>query len=445
MKATDGTERSPTERARHVIVIGAGVAGTAAALAAAAARARVTVMIGGTGASTLATGALDFGTEASSSRPRSGGAGDVPSSSRPLFGGTGDPSPAARTVLDALLWHKLPGSGARLLTMHGTTRRARGHDAALLDVVPVTSTETRIGVVRCRRPGWDADALAHAWGASFVPIDAEMLRHADEHILPHADFAARHDDAVRLGWLAGRLRSALAIARERFGAIVLPPSLGVETARAGELTTLAGLPCGEAMAMPGGPSGLRFERSRTRALAAAGIVRVDARAKAIERKAARWVAECEDGRLVDGEAIVLAMGGLLGGGIEYAPSEAIFATALPPVARAPFRLAIDAPVTLGARGRPLDVPRSLFGVPPESIAWPFAPDPLFDRVGILAGPGGRVADGLYVAGELIADAPHAWLAALESGTVAGAAAARERFSREVPEPAARDGAPPSRP
>ena len=433
MKATDGTAPAPTERARHVIVVGAGVAGTAAALTASAAGARVTVMNGGTGASTLATGALDFGAEGGVVKRR-----DAPGSLPAL-------SAAARAVLDALLWYKLPDSGARLVTMQGTIRPARGHDAALLDMIAVTSTETRIGIVRCHRPGWDADTLAHAWGASFAPIDVEMLRHADEHLLPHADFAARHDDAARLGWLAARLRDALAIARERLGAIVLPPSLGVETARAAELTTLAGVPCGEAMATPGGPSGLRFERARTRALVAAGIVRVDARAKAIKLQSGRWVAECEDGRPVDGDAIVLAMGGLVGGGIEYAPAEAIFATALPPVARAPFRLAIDAPVTLGARGRPLDVPRSLFGMPAESIAWPFALDSLFDRVGILADPGGRAADGLYVAGESIADAPHAWLAALESGAVAGAAAARERLTREVSEPGARDEASPSRP
>jgi glycerol-3-phosphate dehydrogenase subunit B len=387
------------------------------------------MMNGGTGASTLSTGALDFGSEATRLQV------SLPA-----------PSPAARAVLDALLLHRLPDGGARLLTMQGTVRPARGHDAALLDVLPLTAADAgRIGVVRCHRPGWDADALASAWGDSFFPIDVEMLRHSDEHILPHADFAARHDDATRLGWLGARLRSALATTRERLGAIALPPSLGVETARARELTTLAGLPCGEAMAAPGGPSGLRFERSRARALADAGVVVIHARARAIKAAETRWVAECEDGRPIDGDAIVLAMGGLLGGGIEYAPSEAIFATALPPLARAPFRLTIDAPVTLGAWDRPLDVPSSLFGVPPESIAWPFVPDPFFDRVGILTGADGRAAAGLFVGGELMADAPHALLAAVESGTVAGMAAARAPFSPEVAVPEARGAAFPSRP
>ena len=37
-----------------------------------------------------------------------------------------------------------------------------------------------------------------------------------------------------------------------------------------DLSRLVGVPCGEATGMPGGPAGLRFERARDRALAAAG-------------------------------------------------------------------------------------------------------------------------------------------------------------------------------
>jgi hypothetical protein len=47
-----------------------------------------------------------------------------------------------------------------------------------------------------------------------------------------------------------------------------------------------------------------------------------------------------------------------------------------------------------------------------------------DRVGALADDDGAVVgqDGLYVAGEMAADVPHAWLAVLESGARAGYAA-----------------------
>ena len=49
----------------------------------------------------------------------------------------------------------------------------------------------------------------------------------------------------------------------RLRALVLPPCLGIERARARELLDIAGIPCGEAIGLPGGPAGLRFERART--------------------------------------------------------------------------------------------------------------------------------------------------------------------------------------
>jgi len=125
--------------------------------------------------------------------------------------------------------------------------------------------------------------------------------------------------------------------------------------------------------------------------------------------------------------VVLAAGGLLGGGLEYAPSEAMLAAALPRGARAPLRATLDGPLTLGAHGRPLEAPGSLFGLAPEQIAWPFAPDGLLSRAGVLVGDDGRCAtapQGLFAAGEIVADAPRTWLIALVGGAVAGAAAAR---------------------
>ncbi|HXN31388.1 MAG TPA: FAD-dependent oxidoreductase, partial [Polyangiaceae bacterium] len=348
----------------RVLVVGAGVAGTAAALAAARAGAPVTLVDGGTGASTLATGALDA-----------------------LFWQRAPASPAAidraaREALDALGGYVLPDEGARLLTTSGIARPARGHDAALLDVAPLGGA--RVGVVRCERPGWDAGALARAWGESFEPIDAVVMRYADERVLPDADFATRHDDGARLGWLAERLRDALARSGHTIRAIVLPPCLGVERPRARALSELVGVSCGEAIALPGGPSGLRFEQARDRALATAGIERVRGRATSVGRHGDGWRVATEEGRTHEGGAVVLATGGLIGGGIEYAPGEAIVASALPPFARPPFRLTVDAPLTLGAYGSRLELPGTLFGVAPESIAWPFARDALVDRVGVLS-------------------------------------------------------------
>jgi glycine/D-amino acid oxidase-like deaminating enzyme len=425
-----------------VLIVGAGVSATAAALAAASARAdvAVTLLDGGPGASSLATGALDI--LPWQSRTKEG--------SQPDHDGSGAKTATAslRAVLDALGGHALPDRGAALVTTAGIARPADGHDEALLNLRLVAGR--RVGVVRCDRPGWDADGLAAAWGESFVAVDATVVRYLDERSLPDADFAARHDDADRLGWLAERLRDGLARAGSALGALIVPPALGVERTRAAELTRLVGLPCGEALAAPGGPSGLRFERARDRALATAGVRHKRARVSRIARQGERWRVTLEDGEALAGDAVVLATGGLLAGGIAYAPSEAVLASALPPFARVPFRLGVEleGPFDLGAHGRPLELPGSLFGVPPESLAWPFVGDALMERVGILAGPDGRVGPGLYAAGELVADAPRTWLQALDSGARAGAAAARETAgtaARRPPEATAGGATPPSRP
>ncbi len=394
-----------------VVVVGAGVAGTAAALAAAREGASVTLLDGGTGASTLATGALDLVPWA---RQRAG---------EPL-------SDAAREVLDALGGFALPDSRARLVSIAGVVRAARGHDAALLDVEPLEGDA--IGVARCLRPGWDADALAEGWTdasggrARFLAIEARVLRRADERALPDPDFAERHDDDERLAWLAQRLREALrAPGAPAVAGLVLPPSLGVDRPRAAALSARVGVPCGEALAAPGGPSGLRFERARDRALRAAGVTQARARASAVAREDGveatdrAWRVVAEDGATFEARAVVLAAGGLLGGGLDYAPSEA----------RPPFRATIDAPVVIGAMGRPVEVPGSLFGLAPEQIAWPFAAGRLLERAGVLVDPEGRCTrrpGDLYAAGDLVADGPRTWLAALEEGARAGRAAARVR-------------------
>jgi anaerobic glycerol-3-phosphate dehydrogenase len=428
----------------EVVVVGAGVAATAAALAAAGARAGVTLLDGGTGASSVSTGALDLLSWKTRSSPQPGGDGSGAA--------RGELSASTRAVLEALGGHALPERGATLVTTAGIVRRADGHDAALLNVGAAAGR--RVGVVRCDRPGWDADALAAVWGESFVPVHATVVRYVDERSLPDADFAERHDDGTRLGWLAERLRDALTRAGTVLYGLILPPSLGVERARAADLSRLVGVACGEALALPGGPSGLRFERARDRALAAAGVRHERARATKISRHGERWRVTVEGGEAFAGDAVVLATGGLLAGGVEYAPSEALLASALPPFASVPFRLGVEleAPHDLGSHGRPLQLPGSLFGAPPESLAWPFAGDPLMERVGLLVGPEGLVGPGLFAAGEIVADAPRTWLRSLDSGARAGVAAARETFASpearrpaEAQEATASGATPPSRP
>lgn len=381
-----------------IVVVGAGIAGTAAALSAARAGARVTVVDGGTGASTLWTGAIGDGK------------GAVPQHALVLS-----------EALGFVVRH-----GIALATT-GYEHGVAGHEAGLLGLDPQKLLDGLcVGVVDCDRPGWDAEAIVRDSPRRAL-VAATMLRHVDERALPDADFAARHDEPERLAWLAVRLRDGLARAGARAGALLLPPSLGIERARAAELSKLVGIPCGEAIGLPGAPPGLRFERARDRALAGAGIEVIRGRVGRVEASDGKWRVRIGD----DGEAgheasaVIIAAGGLVGGGLEYQSSEWMLAAALPPFAREPFRCTIEGPLPLGAHGAPLELPGSLYGVPPESIAWPFVGAPLMSRVGVLCDPEGRVARGLYAAGDLVADQRRTWLDALEGGVRAGIAAARE--------------------
>jgi glycerol-3-phosphate dehydrogenase subunit B len=412
---------------QRVIVVGAGIAGTAAVIAAARAGAAVTVLDGGTGASTLATGALDLAPWPERPREPAGAIGAD-----------------ARATLDALGGYVVHPAGSILVTTAGLVRPAGGCDAALFDAAGLA--DGHMAVVRSSRPGWDAEALAHAWGPAYTAVDASVLRFADESVLPDAELALRHDDEARVGWLGDRLRDALARAGGRWSGVVLPPMLGIDRGRAQDLSRQVGARCGEPIALPGGPSGLRFERARDRALRASGAVRARLRARRLYADHAVWRVETEEGTSFEAHAVVVATGGLIGGGIEYAPIEGMRTATPRATARPTFRLAIDSPLSIGAYGRPLDAPGSLFGVAPESTAHPFVRDAVADRAGVLAAHDGaaRGAPGVFVAGEIVADAARGWLACLASGVRAGTAAARfTAASTNVPR--SPDARPPSRP
>ncbi len=410
-------KESPESSIRHVIVIGSGVAGTAAGVAAASIAPSVIVLDGGPGASSLATGAIDHAFWQ-----------DHPAAEGSAL------SERAKAVLNALSGYAVPATGCTVVTMAGLLRRADGRDASLLDVARLNGEG--VAVVECNRPGWNAGELAFSWGKGYRRLEASLLRHTDESILPDVDLAARHDDASRLGWLAERLREALARAEAHWVGIVLPPILGLERACADVLSQRVGLPCGEAVGSPGGPAGLRFERARDRAFSSAGVVKVAGRASTVEARGETWRVVTEDGQVLDAYAVVVATGGLIGGGMAYAPSEAILATALPSHVSPPIRLTLKAPLMLGAHGRPLDTPGSLFGFAPESLARPFSRDALVETVGVLAQTpdtgvpgGGGSPPGLFAAGDIVADTPRTWLGALTQGAQAGTSAAHVALSR----------------
>ncbi len=404
---------------RHVVVVGAGVAGTAAALAAGAAGARVTLLDGGAGASVLAGGAMDLAPWEDAAH----GEGEE------LFA-----EPAVARVLAELGdVVRVGATTAVVVTAAGIVRPARAVDRALLDLAGLPAG--LVLVPRVDHPGWDAGAGARAWndtrlaragGLEFMAIDATLVRFVDERSLGHAELAARHDAPERLAWLGARVKDAIGrTARAPVVGVVVPPWLGVERARADELSAAVGIPCGEALVGLGGPAGLRFEHARDRALEARAITVVASRAEELARDGEGWRVTLERGDRIAADRVVLAAGGLVGGGISYTPSAAVLAGELPSRARKSFTSTVDAPVTLGVGGRALGLPGSLFGESPETLAWPFADgSPLLERVGVLASSSGHVAGGLYAAGDVVADRPRTWLDALARGARAGAAAAR---------------------
>ena len=99
-----------------VLVIGSGIAGTAAALAGATAGARTRLILGTSGATTLSSGAIDE-VPWEQMAPRM----------RPI-------SEHEQSVLAQIDLYALRAEGSLVATMAGTVRRARGTDRAILDL-----------------------------------------------------------------------------------------------------------------------------------------------------------------------------------------------------------------------------------------------------------------------------------------------------------------------
>lgn len=382
----------------RVVVVGSGVAGTAAALAARRAGAEVVLLRGRPGATSLGSGALD---------------GDVAL--------TGE----ARAILEALGGYVV--GDALLATTSGVLRTTQGRDRALL-ALPDGGT---VLVADCGHPRWHAPTYVRAWNASplahqralhFVAAKVSMLRTTEERAMSDVELAMRFDDDARIEFAAARLREVLP-STGSVKAIALPPWLGARQARAEDLSTRVGVPCGEVLGDPAGPAGERFDAARDRALRTAGVDVVGAWVTRVERRDRALYVHATGAAPLRGDSVVLATGGVLAGGIVYSPSEAILSTALPPNPRPIFTLPIDADVRIGLDGKPLGMPSSMFGVAPESLAWPFSDEPVLERVGILTDHDGRAAPGIFVAGDIVEGRPRTWFEALVSGAHAGTLAA----------------------
>lgn len=403
----------------RVVVIGSGVAGLAAAFAARRAKANVTMVLGRPGASLSMSGALDdIEWERAEAR-----------APRPLAANE-------QAFLDALGIWEVKAERALVATLSGTLRPARGRDRAVLDLAALS--DATIALPRVNRPRWDADALARALadsplarerGLRFEAIDAEVLRFAEETRFEDAELAARHDPE-RVTWLADRLKSAPGLAGK--GAVLLGPWLGLDEAAASSLSEALRIPVGETLSALGGPAGMRFERARDRLLSSLDVVAQPGRVTAVRgEEVGRAILELEGEAMLDANVVVLATGGVAGGGILLSKSSLYGLEDDASHREAIFVPSLETPSVLAASGRPLTLPSSPYGPDFEQLAFSAARGrSLLERVGFLASEDGRAlkADGepidwLAVGGDALADRPRTVLGAIRTGLIAGERAA----------------------
>jgi glycerol-3-phosphate dehydrogenase subunit B len=116
--------------------------------------------------------------------------------------------------------------------------------------------------------------------------------------------------------------------------------------------------------------------------------------------------------------VVLAIGGIVAGGVIYAPPDAAGSAR----GRIPFELSVDAGVTLspGGPGR-MDIVASTHGPELDVSAWPAGDRPgALETVGVRC-EDGRAGEGILAAGDVVAGRPRTVLEAVASGLAAGVA------------------------
>ena len=399
-------------------VIGGGVAGTAAAWAARRGFAEVTAIFDRPGASSLYSGALD-------DTPWEEAGADATLDSELL---------AFSVALEA--W-SVGTRSARLATHEGVLRPARGRDSSLLDLAALPGA--RIAVAATQVDGWDAASVARSLSASpwavrtktrFDAVAVTAIFDASELSASPYDLAALHDEPSRIARLAGCLRQN----HPAPDAWLLGPWLGAAPGGADALTAALGRPCGETTSPLAGPAGARFDASRDALLANVGVQVRREGVRSIETRGRRFLVAGSGGGLTANDtgfdAVILAIGGVAGGGIllrDDRDDEDTLAAAAGIMHHGAFRPSVRARVEIGWAGRAVDRVSSErgFDVAAQGIA-------ALERVGILTnGAAVRGAEGVFAAGDAVADLPRTALAAARSGIAAARAAIAAGAGAEV--------------
>jgi hypothetical protein len=194
--------------------------------------------------------------------------------------------------------------------------------------------------------------------------------------------------------------------------VILGPWLGAEKERATELGQRLGVPVGEALSGTSGTAGLRFESARAR-FAKAEIVK--ARAVRVEEDgSALRVILAGERPSMRARRVVIATGGLIGGGIGFAPPTHRAGWDGADAVKPAFRSTLEAPNLA-----PMKLAGSMHGPPLDETAWPSATEPgALESIGLALATSGAAESSVVIVGEARRGAPRTMIAAIASGLAA---------------------------
>jgi anaerobic glycerol-3-phosphate dehydrogenase len=369
----------------NVVVVGGGAAGVAAAWAARRGNAEVTLIHARGAAAALYSGALELD--------------DASADHADLL--------AFATAFEA--WDV--GERPRVVvTDAGMVRRVRGRDVALLDLEALAGK--RVAVADTDLLSWDGRALARALTASswavlndtrFEAVPIHVLDAPGSRHYPPFDVAKALDAPSNLEALADRLEAALG----GNDGWLLGPWLGTSPRTVAALRTRIGPHCGEVTSAPGGAAGARFDSARSELLSDHGVRVVAGSVVEVSRLGDGFRVHLATKEFFDADAVIIAVGGVVSGGVRLVEAHG--------ERSGRFGLALEAPLALALDGCRLDGASSLHGVDIQALGLES-----LERVGVLA-DGVQVPGQarLFVAGDVVAGAPHTVLDAARSGVMAG--------------------------
>jgi hypothetical protein len=245
----------------------------------------------------------------------------------------------------------------------------------------------------------------------FVAVDLPWLRFEDEAVLPDADLAARLLDPSRRAFHVDRLRAWPDHAH--YVGLLAPAGLGLAS---NESPGLLPLPVGEVLSGPGGPAGRRLVAALDRLQSPSEAPNV-----LVESTAGGLYVRVGDGETRAFDAIVLATGGVLAGGIVLERTDPAAILSPIPTFRAPAFP--DGLVSAHRAGEAASHPLG-------SLAWSRTSGGPLETVGVLhrdlrvLATRDEAVTGLFAAGDAAARRPRTVLRAVIDGIAAGTSAAR---------------------